>query len=228
MDDYLLIDVKKDIKDACLSINTFEEHRKVIPPKDCFQYGYVETYYYGTGLTTREPDEGRETMINLFEWFGINIERLNGKVSAVRVESVDSDLGSIELYWDYDAGIGFMCKFEYNKTHIFNKEELAKKYCENNEARSMKICNAKRGTLIAIFDHRHFKIDDDYLIIRVFEDILGNCVTINNLEQNLSIGGYVETEYHPGPWYNKGLNGKVSAITVEYCEDIESCHFDGF
>ena len=81
VDDYLLIDVKKDIKDACLSINTFEEHRKIIPPKDYHEYGYVETYYYGTALTTREPGKAKETWDNLLKWFRINTEQLNGKVS---------------------------------------------------------------------------------------------------------------------------------------------------
>ena len=52
----------------------------------------------------------------MLKWFGINAERLNGKVSSVRVENVASDLGSIELYRDDDAGIGFMCKFEYDKS----------------------------------------------------------------------------------------------------------------
>ena len=225
MDDYLLIDVKKDIKDACLSINTFEEHRKIIPPKDYHEYGYVETYYHGTALTTREPSKARETWNKLLKWFGINAEQLNGKVSSVRVESVDRDLGSIELYWDYDAGIGFMCKFEYKMGQDFSIADLAKKYCDNNKARSMKVCNAKRGSIITIFDHRHFKKDDDYLKIRVLESAehRGSCVTINNLEQNLTIGGYVQTEYHPGPWYDKGLSGKVSAITIRYCGNPISC-----
>ena len=70
---------------------------------------------------------------------------------------------------------------------------------------------------ITVFDHRYLDKDDDYLLIHVFDDILGDCVTIRNLEQSRSMTkpGHVQLQYSPGPWYDKGLNGKVSAIRIE-------------
>ena len=215
LDDYLVIDVRKNFNNTCLKVNTFESNLELDFTWDHYAHQkYVDTYYYCNNWRCPYPSE----LINTASWFRWNIEGLNGQVSSVWVENVAKDAGSIELFASDTAGTEFLCKFEYLKDEDFDREDLRERfYCENDEARSMRICNARQGDVITVFDDPYFAKDDDFLTIHVLTDMLDNCVSISNFENNRRIhpSQFVETEYHEPGWFSRGLNGDVSAISIE-------------
>ena len=82
--------------------------------------------------------------------------------------------------------------------------------CKNDEARSMKVCNAKRGMKIFVYDdgkNRFYK--DDWAIIEVKKDMEG-CETISHFEETKDYT-FLNVDYR-----TKGnLNGKISSFTIE-------------
>ena len=100
----------------------------------------------------------------------------------------------------------------------FLKAEIKRDYmvddlkCNNDDARSMTICRAIKGTQITVFDDGDLKTDDDYATITVDKDLKG-CVNIGTFEKSTSYGdwsGMVKVNYHSV----NGLDGKVSSFSI--------------
>ncbi|ELU8564822.1 hypothetical protein [Vibrio parahaemolyticus] len=88
--------------------------------------------------------------------------------------------------------------------------------CENDEARSAKLVNVKKGTSFAVFDSPDRNLSDDFTIITVNEDIGEPGVVINSFEETYS-NNKVSVDYFR---YN-GLDGKVSRFEVKPDGDID-------
>ena len=95
-----------------------------------------------------------------------------------------------------------------------NKNTMTKTYgCENDEARSMRVCYAKKGTKIFVYDdgkNRSYK--DDWAEIDV-KNNMESCETISHFEETRDYN-FLHVSYKKET--KKGnLNGKVSSFTIE-------------
>ena len=83
--------------------------------------------------------------------------------------------------------------------------------CENDEARSMRVCGAKAGTRIRVYDDPYHQRNDDWTEILVKQDLIDNCETIDTFEEDKTYGG-IKVDYK-----TKGnLDGKVSSFAVDF------------
>ena len=88
--------------------------------------------------------------------------------------------------------------------------------CDNDETRSMKLCFAKRGTRILVYDDGNLSpSSDDWAEINVLQDMINNCETINTYERTATYG-VVNVVYNIRRVYNSltNLDGKVSSFEV--------------
>ena len=83
--------------------------------------------------------------------------------------------------------------------------------CKNDEARSMRICHARKGTLITVYDNGYLKTDDDWTTIEVKKDMGHACKTISTFEENLS-SSLFSVNYKP----DGNLDGKVSSFSISF------------
>ena len=87
--------------------------------------------------------------------------------------------------------------------------------CDNDETRSMKLCFAKRGTRILVYDDGNLSpSSDDWTEINVLQDMNNNCETINTYERTATYG-VVNVVYRlGGSQFIANLDGKVSSFEV--------------
>ncbi len=84
-----------------------------------------------------------------------------------------------------------------------------KKYSgKNDEARSVRLFNARVGTLIRVYDHPKGKLDDDWCQIEVIGK--QDEYTVDSFEHSYA-DSVVRVTFHR----NNGLDGKVSMIRVD-------------
>ena len=82
--------------------------------------------------------------------------------------------------------------------------------CDNDETRSMKLCFAKRGTRILVYDDGNLSpSSDDWTEVNVLQDMNNNCETINTYERTATYG-VVSVVYKT----TGNLDGKVSSFEV--------------
>jgi hypothetical protein len=98
-----------------------------------------------------------------------------------------------------DVMIGNHPKFNLGSGHA----------CPNDEARSMVIHKAKRGTLIQVFGNYNFNGDQGYATIEVTDDILLP-ITINTFQNNYDGAKFKIRKFGPDT-----LDGKISSLSVE-------------
>ena len=116
------------------------------------------------------------------------------------------------LFWEgNDATQDRVCKIYLtvsgNIWKTFNKDSFRGAGCDNDEARSMQICNAQKDTEIWVYDDGNLRdYTDDYAQIKVLENII-DCLTINTFERSIETP-YVKVEYN----YGGNLDGKVSSM----------------
>ena len=84
--------------------------------------------------------------------------------------------------------------------------------CPNDEARSISICYAIKGTKITVFDNPDLKKNDDWTTIEV-EETLNRCYTIGTFEKTQRVGD-LSVKYR----YMSNLDGKVSSFAFEIGE----------
>ena len=88
--------------------------------------------------------------------------------------------------------------------------------CDNDETRSMKLCFAKRGTRILLYDDGNLSpSNDDWAEINVLQDMNNNCETINTYEITRTYGVVIVFyRKRRGSIYTTNLDGKVSSFEV--------------
>ena len=100
-----------------------------------------------------------------------------------------------------------------------NKGQMRDLGCDNDETRSMKLCFAKRGTQILVYDDGNLSpSSDDWAEINVLQDMINNCETINTYERTATYGvvnvGYKYRNLGKFPQNSGNLDGKVSSFEV--------------
>ena len=83
--------------------------------------------------------------------------------------------------------------------------------CKNDEARSMKVCHAKNGTNIDVYDdpkNRYYK--DDWAVIHVKKDMDQSCEKISHFQRTKDYT-FLSVNYKT----RGNLNGKISSFTIE-------------
>ena len=117
--------------------------------------------------------------------------------------------------WD---NIISMCRIHYTEMskddqglRKVNKKKMTKTYgCPNDDARSMKVCYAKQGTRIFVFDDGKNRFNkDDWAVIDVKKDMEG-CETISHFEETKDYT-FLSVSYMT----EGNLNGKISSFTIE-------------
>ena len=104
--------------------------------------------------------------------------------------------------------------------------------CENDEARSMKICYVPGSIKITVYDDgenrgfwddkcsrfewffgcQHERVSDDFAVVSVWGDIHDDCLTIDTFEKSKTYGEKANVYYVP----HNGLDGKVSSFKVDW------------
>ena len=87
--------------------------------------------------------------------------------------------------------------------------------CENDEARSMRVCGAKAGTRIRVYDDPYHRRNDDWTEILVKQDLIDNCETIDTFEEDKTYGK-IKVDYKTDTWKYGNLDGKVSSFVVDF------------
>ena len=111
----------------------------------------------------------------------------------------------------------------YIKDLKVDKKKMTSTYgCQNDEAVSMKICEAKAGTKIRVFDDNNFRTNDDWNEIYVGYNMgNNNCITVPHFQHSFRANGYFPGEFLFANFVqqtifngDQNLNGKVSSFTV--------------
>jgi len=126
-----------------------------------------------------------------------------------------------DLAWTVDGLAMGKNKFSWN----FKDDDK----CKNDEAKSVVINNAVKGTIISFYDRTSFyqssngsfqqkgSKHDDYTVITIKKDIT-DPITIGTFEKSFS-NDFVNVKFNKGPWswwfFSSGLDGKVSMTTVD-------------
>ncbi|WGV98279.1 hypothetical protein QF117_05320 [Vibrio sp. YMD68] len=92
-----------------------------------------------------------------------------------------------------------------HETVNFKKDDYG---CDNDEARSLTLRDVPEGTSIRIYDDPKLSTNDDYIVIKVKEDIFTDYI-IGSFEQSYSDESVSVTYYE-----DNGLNGKVSSVRI--------------
>ena len=99
-----------------------------------------------------------------------------------------------------------------------NKKQMTRDYgCQNDEAKSMKICYAREGTNITVYDDPKYREGkDDWTTIIVTRDMGSDkCETISDFETDEDYE-FLKVDYKT----TGNLNGKVSSFTVLQAENL--------
>ena len=119
-----------------------------------------------------------------------------------------------EFYEGKDGTQDKLCRVYFTKAMRVNKDKMRKTYdCDNDEAKSIKICNAKKGTKIAVFDDPNYRASkDDWSEVTVTKDMGNKCSTIKEFEFSgySADDGILKIDYKT----TGNLNGKVSSFTI--------------
>ena len=105
-----------------------------------------------------------------------------------------------------------MCTVYFTKSMKVNKQEMTSLYrCKNDDARQIRVCRAKSGTKIAVFDDPEYRAwKDDWAEISVVRDMGGHCEAILDFEGRSQSDNFITLDFKR----KNGLSGKVSSFTV--------------
>ncbi|ATB30016.1 hypothetical protein MEBOL_003471 [Melittangium boletus DSM 14713] len=134
---------------------------------------------------------------------------LNGKVSRIEVDPQPTDFpdSAIVLYEGGSASQNIVCTLPLTSSTFVNFKNDGYG-CDNDEARSAKILEAKAGTTITVYDDPNGGTGDDYTSIRVKKNIQSPRV-VGSFESSFS-DEYLEVTFKR----KNGLNGKVSSARI--------------
>lgn len=90
--------------------------------------------------------------------------------------------------------------------------------CPNDEIRSVKLLNVKKGTVLRVFDNEDGKLEDDWAEIVVLKDVASHVVSSFEAGQE---DGVVRIHYSR----NDGLDGKISRVEVARVDDPRNSPF---
>jgi hypothetical protein len=129
---------------------------------------------------------------------------LDGKVSRLEVSS--RAIGpTVDLYEGNNASQNMVCSLPVGQTQVYRFPDHAE--CDNDEARSLVLHNVSAGTVVILYDSSDGNLDDDWLAIRVKQDIL--TTSINTFQRSYSDAN-VDVIYAG----DNDLDGKVSRLEV--------------
>ena len=142
-------------------------------------------------------------------------------------EDSDFSFAYFEFYEGNDGTNDLLCRVPLAAVQA-NKDKMTDKdggiNCQNDEARSMSLCNGIKDTIITVFDDNEMKYDEEhnfygpFAVITVIKSF-GGCKTIPTFEKTQDVGedNQVHVEYYEKSFNNvrKELDGKVSSFKVE-------------
>ena len=131
---------------------------------------------------------------------------LNGKVSSIQVFRANDFEGIVSLYEGHGGGQNKVCDLVADRSSQVNFKNNGA--CDNDEARSMVLRHAKRGTLVKVHDSPSCSTGDDYMTIRVKRR--RERIVVQGFEKSRNTADF-ESVYHR----KNGLNGKVSCVAIE-------------
>lgn len=143
---------------------------------------------------------------------------LNGKVSSLKIESPAPSSraallrrAKVMLYSGNNQD-NQMCILTADYKRAYNLQDYSP--CSNDDARSMKLCNMKKGTYVTVYDSPSGSHDDDWTSMQVLSDF-ADCVYISTFETSKTWNSKVKSVFHKDTgWFANGLNGKVSRVYV--------------
>ena len=116
-----------------------------------------------------------------------------------------------ELYQGNNGNQRLLCYVALERYTTATKRNMVYDYgCQNDAARSMRVCGAKAGTRIRIYDDPHHRRHDDWTEILVKKDMVDNCETIDTFEKDKTYGN-INVDYKT----NGNLDGKVSSFAID-------------
>lgn len=134
---------------------------------------------------------------------------LAGKVSQITVEpkSTPHAEAAVILLEGNGGKNRVSCTIGLTRSGFWNIKKEPN--CHNDDARSVNLMSAKKGTVITIYDDPDGSTGDDYTRIRIKQDLdkVWNVYTLQESGEN----EYIAVEHH----HKDGLDGKVSAVRVE-------------
>ena len=136
------------------------------------------------------------------------------KIIIIKLSTVSFCLGVTPFFEFYQGKNGSkkkLCTFYIHVPDKFNKKEMTDYGCPNDKAKSMKVCYAREGTNITVYDDPEYREGkDDWTTIIVNHD-MGNdrCETISDFETDKDYE-FLEVDYKT----TGNLNGKVSSFTI--------------
>ena len=86
------------------------------------------------------------------------------------------------------------------------------KPCQNDEARSMRICEGKRGTKLTVYDNGDCKTSDDWAVLTINRNF-HDCIKVDTFEDDAIYGPNNEIYVDYGTSGN--LDGKISCLKFE-------------
>lgn len=134
---------------------------------------------------------------------------LAGKVSHIKVEPVATPNAdaAVVLLRGNNGTQRVSCTFGLNRSDFWNIKN--EPHCHNDDARSVNILSAKKGTTITLYDSPSGSTSDDFTTIRIKKD-LSKVWNVSTLEENGENESMAVTHHHVN-----GLDGKVSAVRVQ-------------
>lgn len=134
---------------------------------------------------------------------------LAGKVSHIKVEPVATPHGEAAVILTRGNGgtQRISCTIGLTRSGFWNIQK--EPHCHNDDARSVNLMAARKGTVITLYDSPSGSTGDDYTKIRVKQDLV-KVWNISTLEES-GENDQIAVEHR----HVNGLDGKVSAVRVE-------------
>jgi len=127
---------------------------------------------------------------------------LDGKVSRLEVRSADDIAGVVSFYEGRNGTQNKLCDRNlHDRTIKFGGA------CDNDEAKSLVLTNARAGTVLRVYDDGDCRSRDDWTRIEVLADV--SRYTVRTFEADHA-DALVNVDFHR----RNGLDGKVSCVTV--------------
>ena len=112
-----------------------------------------------------------------------------------------------------------VCSFTLDQSVSFHnrwgKDKMGDRSCENDDIRSMKMCYARKGFSITVFDDGSLGTSDDYAIVFAKTN-MKDCVTIDGFETSKTFSNEYDDEVEVKRFKSGNLDGKVSSMETYF------------
>ena len=112
-----------------------------------------------------------------------------------------------------------VCSFTLDQSVSFHnrwgKDKMGDRSCENDDIRSMKMCYARKGFSITVFDDGSLGTSDDYAIVFAKTN-MKDCVTINGFETSKTFSNEFDDQVEVKRFKSGNLDGKVSSMETYF------------